>query len=84
MISPVTPSTVFAVGFFDVSVESWEVVDGERSLVCMRREMVRTNWPTQAPKPERKALKGCFGRVLVLGVLFLRIGRMQGKGSRRG
>jgi hypothetical protein len=28
-------------------------------LVWMRRDAVRTNWPTQALKPERKALKGC-------------------------
>jgi hypothetical protein len=31
---------------------------GGRSLVCMRNEAVRTNWPTAAEKPERKALKG--------------------------
>lgn len=28
------------------------------ALVCMRREAVRTNWPTVALKPDRKALKG--------------------------
>ena len=28
-------------------------------LVWMRRDAVRTNWPTQALKPERNALKGC-------------------------
>lgn len=28
------------------------------SVVWMRREAVRTNWPTVAEKPERKALKG--------------------------
>ena len=28
-------------------------------LVCMRKLTVRTNWPTVAEKPERKALKGC-------------------------
>jgi hypothetical protein len=28
-------------------------------FVCMRSEAVRTNWPTVALKPERKALKGC-------------------------
>jgi hypothetical protein len=28
-------------------------------LVWMRSEAVRTNWPTVALKPERKALKGC-------------------------
>lgn len=27
-------------------------------FVCMRSEAVRTNWPTVALKPERKALKG--------------------------
>jgi hypothetical protein len=27
-------------------------------LVWMRSEAVRTNWPTVALKPERKALKG--------------------------
>jgi hypothetical protein len=31
---------------------------GGRSDVCIRREAVRTNWPTAAQKPERKALKG--------------------------
>ena len=31
---------------------------GGRSEVCMRRLAVRTNWPTAALKPERKALKG--------------------------
>lgn len=30
-------------------------------LVWMRREAVRTNWPTVALKPERKALKGWVG-----------------------
>lgn len=28
-------------------------------FVWMRSDAVRTNWPTQALKPERKALKGC-------------------------
>jgi hypothetical protein len=28
-------------------------------FVWMRSEAVRTNWPTVALKPERKALKGC-------------------------
>jgi hypothetical protein len=28
-------------------------------FVWMRRLAVRTNWPTVALKPERKALKGC-------------------------
>src|SRR4051812_12313769 len=28
-------------------------------FVCMRRLAVRTNWPTVALKPERKALNGC-------------------------
>jgi hypothetical protein len=28
-------------------------------LVCIRSEAVRTNWPTAAEKPLRKALKGC-------------------------
>ncbi len=27
-------------------------------LLCIRREAVRTNCPTVAPKPERNALKG--------------------------
>ena len=31
---------------------------GGRSEVCIRNEAVRTNWPTAALKPERKALKG--------------------------
>lgn len=32
------------------------------SAVWIRREAVRTNWPTVAEKPERKALKGyCLG-----------------------
>jgi hypothetical protein len=30
-------------------------------FVWMRNEAVRTNWPTVALKPERKALKGCLG-----------------------
>ena len=38
-----------------------EAVDGERSLVCIRREAVRTNCPTAALKPDRKALNGCAG-----------------------
>lgn len=29
------------------------------SVVWMRREAVRTNWPTVAENPDRKALKGC-------------------------
>jgi hypothetical protein len=29
-------------------------------LVCIRKLAVRTNWPTAAQKPLRKALKGCF------------------------
>lgn len=32
----------------------------------MRREAVRTNWPTVAEKPARKALKGCIGLTIVL------------------
>jgi hypothetical protein len=28
-------------------------------FVWMRSDAVRTNWPTVALKPERKALKGC-------------------------
>ena len=31
----------------------------------MRNEAVRTNWPTVALKPDRKALKGCFNYALV-------------------
>lgn len=27
-------------------------------VVCMRKLAVRTNWPTEAEKPLRKALKG--------------------------
>jgi hypothetical protein len=53
MISPVTPSTVLVVAFFAAAIPA-----GARSLVCMRSEAVRTNWPTAAEKPERKALKG--------------------------
>jgi len=30
-------------------------------FVCIRKEAVRTNWPTVALKPERKALKGWSG-----------------------
>jgi len=40
-----------------------EAVGGERSLVCMRKEAVRTNCPTAALKPDRKALKGYCGFV---------------------
>ena len=54
MTSPVTPSTVLAVLFFAAE----DAPGGGRSDVCIRSEIVRTNWPTQAPKPERKALKG--------------------------
>ena len=56
--SPVTPSMVFEVFF---AVDAAVKVVGGRSEVCMRREAVRTNWPTAAEKPERKALKG-WGR----------------------
>ncbi len=52
--SPLTASTVFDVVFF-VAVDA---PVGGRSDVCIRREAVRTNWPTAAQKPERKALKG--------------------------
>jgi hypothetical protein len=53
-ISPVTPSIVLVVLFFAVA----DAEGGGRSLVCMRREAVRTNWPTAALKPARKALNG--------------------------
>jgi hypothetical protein len=36
-----------------------EAAGGDRSVVCRRSDAVRTNWPTAAEKPERKALKGC-------------------------
>lgn len=52
--SPLTPSIVFVVVFF-VAVAA---PAGGRSDVCIRNEAVRTNWPTAAEKPERKALKG--------------------------
>jgi hypothetical protein len=42
-----------------------EAVGGERSLVCIRREAVRTNCPTAALKPDRKALNGCAGLLVV-------------------
>lgn len=29
-------------------------------FVCTRKLAVRTNWPTVAENPERKALKGCI------------------------
>ena len=32
-------------------------------FVWMRRLAVRTNWPTVAEKPARKALKGCIERM---------------------
>ena len=51
--SPVTLSIVFVVVFFTVGEPA-----GGLSLVCIRNEAVRTNWPTAAEKPERKALKG--------------------------
>jgi hypothetical protein len=41
---------------------SWEMLSNSAlfsGLVCMRKLTVRTNWPTVAEKPERKALKGC-------------------------
>jgi hypothetical protein len=52
--SPPTLSNFFAAAFF----ASAEAIGGNRSVVCMRREAVRTNWPTAAEKPERKALNG--------------------------
>jgi hypothetical protein len=52
-ISPVTPSTVFVVVFLAGGAAA-----GGLSLVCIRNEAVRTNWPTAAEKPDRKALKG--------------------------
>lgn len=51
--SPVMPSTVFVVVFFAAGAPA-----GGLSLVCIRKEAVRTNWPTAAEKPDRKALKG--------------------------
>lgn len=43
------------------NARSWEIFSNSAWLtmfVCMRSEAVRTNWPTVALKPERKALKG--------------------------
>ena len=40
-------------------------------LVCMRKLTVRTNWPTVAEKPERKALKGCVEVWLLADVRYL-------------
>lgn len=37
----------------------------------MRSEAVRTNWPTVAEKPARKALKGCVESVSALAGNFL-------------
>jgi hypothetical protein len=40
---------------------SWEMLSKSAlfsGFVCMRKLTVRTNWPTVAEKPERKALKG--------------------------
>src|SRR5690349_9530919 len=54
-ISPVTLSIVLAGLVFFTVAEA----EGGSSLVCIRREAVRTNWPTAAQKPERKALNGC-------------------------
>jgi hypothetical protein len=62
-ISPVTPSTDFIVTFFADGAPA-----GGLSLVCIRNEAVRTNWPTAAEKPERKALKGWRNWLLVLGI----------------
>lgn len=39
-----------------LSGETFGKSDLLASVVWMRRETVRTNWPTQAPKPDRKAL----------------------------
>jgi len=39
--------------FEDVEDRAGDVED-----VCIRREAVRTNWPTAEEKPERKALNG--------------------------
>lgn len=52
--SPLEPSIDFGAVFF----AAIEALDGGRSEVCMRSDAVRTNWPTDALKPERKALKG--------------------------
>lgn len=60
---PSTPSPVAASIFFVLAtaaafLASPDAVCGICSVVCMRREAVRTNWPTAAEKPERKALNG--------------------------
>lgn len=52
--SPETASTVL-VAVFLVALEA---PGGGRSVVCIRKEAVSTNWPIEAQKPERKALKG--------------------------
>lgn len=44
-------------------------------FVCMRSEAVRTNWPTVALKPERKALKGCV-KVSYIRYLHVSIARI--------
>jgi hypothetical protein len=57
-----------AVVFFAVV----EAPAGGRSEVCMRKEAVRTNWPTAAENPERKALKGCCAGQVSLDLLLPR------------
>jgi len=54
--SPVTPSTVFAEFFFAAD----DVLAGDLSVICIRNDAVRTNWPTAEQNPERKALNGYF------------------------
>lgn len=36
------------------------------SVVWIRREAVKTNCPTVAEKPERKALNGCFFGIIII------------------
>lgn len=65
LILPVPVSFPSMVDFdFFAPVDDGALVGG-RSEVCMRNDAVRTNWPTAALKPERKALNGyiCLSQV---------------------
>ena len=61
---PVSSSSSANRAFFPFELGLLEVAP--ESLVCMRREAVRTNWPTAALKPLRKALNGYWDVVLVM------------------
>lgn len=55
-----TPSEL--VSFVDPLPFELDLLSLDCSLVCIRRLAVRTNWPTAAEKPLKKALKGYVGR----------------------